>query len=145
PQHSGLRRCASSSEWSGSVTISTRRVRGGSTTPTHRNRPDRNRCCCRFSMRSRTQRRTRSAARQSPSPSATIWSESPGHSYSSAAGCICAHHADEILVYVGNGKNSYWATVAHIDVQDGVLTVDGETRYSRFGSERMPGLDSSGT
>jgi len=52
--------------------------------------------------------------------------------------------ADEILVYVGNGKNSYWATVAHIDVQDGVLTVDGETRYSRFGSERMPGLDSSG-
>ncbi|MBS9374325.1 TerD family protein [Rhodococcus sp. B50] len=51
--------------------------------------------------------------------------------------------ADEILVYVGNGKNSYWATVAHIDVQDGVLTVDGETRYSRFGSERMPGLDSS--
>ncbi|WP_277370753.1 TerD family protein [Rhodococcus rhodochrous] len=53
--------------------------------------------------------------------------------------------ADEILVYVGNGKNSYWATVAHIDVQDGVLTVDGETRYSRFGSERMPGLDSSGT
>ncbi|MDO1483644.1 tellurium resistance protein [Rhodococcus rhodochrous] len=53
--------------------------------------------------------------------------------------------ADEILVYVGNGKNSYWATVAHIDVQDGVLTVDGETRYSRFGSERMPGLDSSST
>jgi len=53
--------------------------------------------------------------------------------------------SDEILVYVGNGKNSYWATVAHIDVQDGVLTVDGETRYSRFGSERMPGLDSSGT
>lgn len=50
--------------------------------------------------------------------------------------------ADEILVYVGNGKNSYWATVAHIDVQGGVLTVDGETRYSRFGSERMPGLDS---
>ncbi|WP_229566799.1 MULTISPECIES: hypothetical protein [Rhodococcus] len=96
-------------------------------------------------MRSRKQRRTRSAARQSPSPSATIWPESPGHSYSSAAGCICAHHADEILVYVGNGKNSYWATVAHIDVQDGVLTVDGETRYSRFGSERMPGLDSSGT
>ena len=53
--------------------------------------------------------------------------------------------ADEILVYVGNGKNAYWATVAHIDVQDGVLTVDGETRYSRIGSERMPGLDSKGT
>ncbi|MDV2477647.1 TerD family protein [Rhodococcus zopfii] len=53
--------------------------------------------------------------------------------------------ADEILVYVGNGKNAYWATVAHIDVQDGVLTVDGETRYSRIGSERMPGLDSKST
>lgn len=52
--------------------------------------------------------------------------------------------ADEILVYVGNGKNSFWATVAHIDVQDGVLTVDGETRYSRFGSERMPVLDTAG-
>nr|WP_254622741.1 TerD family protein [Rhodococcus sp. W8901] len=52
--------------------------------------------------------------------------------------------ADEILVYVGNSKNSFWATVAHIDVQDGVLTVDGETRYSRIGSERMPGLDSKG-
>lgn len=51
--------------------------------------------------------------------------------------------ADEILVYVGNGKDSYWATVAHIDVQDGVLTVDGETRYADRGSERMPGLDSS--
>lgn len=51
--------------------------------------------------------------------------------------------ADEILVYVGNSKNSYWATVAHIDVQDGVLTVDGETRYSRIGSEKMPGLDSN--
>ncbi len=52
--------------------------------------------------------------------------------------------ADEILVYVGNGKNSFWATVAHIDVQGGVLTVDGETRYSRFGSERMPVLDTAG-
>lgn len=52
--------------------------------------------------------------------------------------------ADEILVYVGNGKNSFWATVAHIDVQDGVLTVDGETRYSGFGSERMPVLDTMG-
>ncbi|HEY9311360.1 MAG TPA: TerD family protein [Williamsia sp.] len=51
--------------------------------------------------------------------------------------------ADEILVYVGNSKNSFWATVAHIDVQDGVLTVDGETRYSRIGSEKMPGLDSN--
>lgn len=49
--------------------------------------------------------------------------------------------ADEILIYVGNSKNSFWATVGHIDVQDGVLTVDGETRYSRVGSERMPGLD----
>lgn len=52
--------------------------------------------------------------------------------------------ADEILVYVGNGKNSYWATVAHIDVQDGVLTVDGETRYSKAGTEAMPVLDSAG-
>lgn len=52
--------------------------------------------------------------------------------------------ADEILIYVGNGRNSYWATVAHIDVQDGVLTVDGETRYSRPGSERMPVLDAAG-
>lgn len=52
--------------------------------------------------------------------------------------------ADEILVYVGNGKNSFWATVAHIDVRDGILTVDGETRYSRFGSERMPVLDTAG-
>jgi tellurite resistance protein TerA len=52
--------------------------------------------------------------------------------------------ADEITVHVGNGKNSFWATVAHIDVQDGVLTVDGETRYSRFLSERMPGLDTKG-
>lgn len=53
--------------------------------------------------------------------------------------------ADEILVYVGNSKNSFWATVAHIDVQDGVLTVDGETRYSRIGSEKMPGLDAKST
>jgi tellurite resistance protein TerA len=52
--------------------------------------------------------------------------------------------ADEIVVHVGNGKNSFWATVAHIDVQDGVLTVDGETRYSRMMSERMPGLDTKG-
>lgn len=52
--------------------------------------------------------------------------------------------ADEILVYVGNGKQSFWATVAHIDVQDGVLTVDGETRYSRFASEKMPVLDTAG-
>lgn len=34
--------------------------------------------------------------------------------------------------------------MAHIDVQDGVLTVDGETRYSRMMSERMPGLDTKG-
>jgi stress response protein SCP2 len=52
--------------------------------------------------------------------------------------------ADEIVVEVGNGKNSYWATVAHIDVEGGVLTVDGETRYSAFASERMPGLDTAG-
>ena len=52
--------------------------------------------------------------------------------------------ADEILVYVGNGQDSYWATVAHIDVQDGVLTVDGETRYSHPGSECMPVLDTTG-
>ncbi|MCX6462399.1 MAG: TerD family protein [Pseudonocardiales bacterium] len=52
--------------------------------------------------------------------------------------------ADEIVVQVGNGKNAFWATVAHIDVQDGVLTVDGETRYSRMFSERMPGLDTRG-
>ncbi|WP_137724525.1 TerD family protein [Prescottella subtropica] len=52
--------------------------------------------------------------------------------------------ADEILVYVGNGRDSYWATVAHIDVRDGVLTVDGETRYSLPGSERMPVLDRTG-
>lgn len=52
--------------------------------------------------------------------------------------------ADEILVYVGNDKDSYWATVAHIDVQDGILTVDGTTRYSAAKSECMPGLDASG-
>lgn len=52
--------------------------------------------------------------------------------------------ADEILVYVGNNKDSYWATVAHIDVQDGILTVDGDTRYSAPTSERMPGLDTAG-
>lgn len=52
--------------------------------------------------------------------------------------------ADEITVHVGNGRNSFWATVAHIDVRDGVLTVDGETRYSRLFSELMPGLDTSG-
>ena len=52
--------------------------------------------------------------------------------------------ADEITVHVGNGRNSFWATVAHIDVQDGVLTVDGETRYSKLFSERMPGLDTAG-
>lgn len=52
--------------------------------------------------------------------------------------------ADEILVYVGNDKNSYWATVAHIDVQDGILTVDGATRYSSASSEHMPGLDAAG-
>lgn len=53
--------------------------------------------------------------------------------------------ADEIVVHVGNGKNSFWATVAHIDVQDGILKVDGETRYSRAFSERMPILDRSGS
>jgi tellurite resistance protein TerA len=52
--------------------------------------------------------------------------------------------ADEILVYPGNGRNSYWATVAHIDVQDGILTVDGQTRYSQPHSEHMPGLTSTG-
>jgi tellurite resistance protein TerA len=52
--------------------------------------------------------------------------------------------ADEIVVQVGNGKSSFWATVAHIDVRDGVLTVDGETRYSRMMSEKMPGLDTAG-
>lgn len=53
--------------------------------------------------------------------------------------------ADEIVVHVGNGKNSFWATIAHIDVQDGILKVDGETRYSRAFSERMPILDRSGS
>ncbi|MCX2753861.1 MULTISPECIES: TerD family protein [unclassified Gordonia (in: high G+C Gram-positive bacteria)] len=52
--------------------------------------------------------------------------------------------SDEILIHVGNGKNSFWATVAHIDVQDGVLKVDGTTRYSKFFSERMPTLDRTG-
>jgi len=52
--------------------------------------------------------------------------------------------ADEIIVYVGNNKNSYWATVAHIDVQDGILTVDGTTRYSTASSENMPGLNTAG-
>jgi tellurite resistance protein TerA len=53
--------------------------------------------------------------------------------------------ADEIIVHVGNSRNSFWATIAHIDVQDGVLTVDGETRYSRMFIERMPGLTTAGT
>jgi stress response protein SCP2 len=52
--------------------------------------------------------------------------------------------ADEILVYVGNKSNSYWATVAHIDVQDGILTVDGKTRYSRPHCEIMPVLGTTG-
>lgn len=52
--------------------------------------------------------------------------------------------ADEIVIHVGNGEDSYWATVAHIDVEDGVLTVDGETRYSEPGSEDMPGLSRTG-
>lgn len=52
--------------------------------------------------------------------------------------------ADEILVFVGNSSNSYWSTIAHIDVQDGVLTVEGETRYSYPGSEAMPVLDAAG-
>jgi hypothetical protein len=34
--------------------------------------------------------------------------------------------------------------VAHIDVQDGILTVDGTTRYSSTKSENMPGLDTAG-
>ncbi|MFD6392489.1 TerD family protein [Nocardia sp. NPDC060259] len=53
--------------------------------------------------------------------------------------------ADQITVVIGNGKNSFWATVAHIDVRDGVLTVDGTTRYSRAFSEKMPVLDTAGT
>ncbi|MFD3595081.1 TerD family protein [Nocardia sp. NPDC058640] len=52
--------------------------------------------------------------------------------------------ADQITVIVGNGKNAFWATVAHIDVQDGILTVDGTIRYSRAFSERMPVLDTEG-
>ncbi|GGK35025.1 TerD family protein [Nocardia camponoti] len=52
--------------------------------------------------------------------------------------------ADQITVLIGNGKNSFWATVAHIDVQDGILTVDGTTRYSRAFSEKMPVLDTRG-
>ncbi|WP_278262240.1 TerD family protein [Nocardia sp. AG03] len=52
--------------------------------------------------------------------------------------------ADQITVLIGNGKNSFWATVAHIDVRDGILTVDGTTRYSRAFSERMPVLDTGG-
>ncbi|MFC3242752.1 hypothetical protein ACFOJ6_10795 [Gordonia humi] len=52
--------------------------------------------------------------------------------------------ADEIVVHIGNKKNSYWATIAHIDVQDGVLLVDGETRYSKPSSEVMPTLDRHG-
>ncbi|MDV6286646.1 hypothetical protein [Rhodococcus jostii] len=62
-----------------------------------------------------------------------------------APGGLPGDDADEILVYVGNGQDSYWATIAHIDVQDGILTVDGETRYSHPGSEQMPGLDTTGT
>ncbi|WP_189028528.1 TerD family protein [Nocardia rhizosphaerihabitans] len=53
--------------------------------------------------------------------------------------------ADQITVVIGNGKNSFWATVAHIDVRDGILTVDGTTRYSRAFSEKMPVLDTAGT
>ncbi|WP_127782961.1 TerD family protein [Rhodococcus sp. X156] len=52
--------------------------------------------------------------------------------------------ADEVLVFIGNDEDSYWATVAHVDVQDGILTVDGETRYSEPGEECMPGLDTAG-
>jgi tellurite resistance protein TerA len=52
--------------------------------------------------------------------------------------------ADEVVVHVGNGEESYWATVARIDVRDGVLTVDGETRYSDPDSELMPVLDREG-
>lgn len=62
-----------------------------------------------------------------------------------AKGGLPGPDCDEILVFVGNSKNSYWATVAHIDVQDGILKVDGETRYSRPHSEAMPTLDRSGT
>ncbi len=52
--------------------------------------------------------------------------------------------ADEIVIHVGNNKNSYWATIAHVDVQDGILHVDGTTRYSRAMSETMPTLDRTG-
>lgn len=52
--------------------------------------------------------------------------------------------ADQITVLIGNGKNSFWATVAHIDVRDGILTVDGTIQYSRAFSERMPVLDTRG-
>jgi tellurite resistance protein TerA len=52
--------------------------------------------------------------------------------------------ADEILVQVGSGDDRFWATVAHIDVRDGLLTVDGETRYSEPFDEEMPGLDTAG-
>lgn len=52
--------------------------------------------------------------------------------------------ADEILVQVGSGDDRYWATVAHIDVKDGLLTVDGQTRYSEPFDEEMPGLDTAG-
>lgn len=52
--------------------------------------------------------------------------------------------ADQITVLIGNGKNSFWATVAHIDVKDGILTVDGTIHYSRAFSERMPVLDTAG-
>lgn len=52
--------------------------------------------------------------------------------------------ADEILVHVGNNKNAFWATIAMIDVENGILTVEGETRYSRAFSEAMPGIDSAG-
>ncbi|MFD3701629.1 TerD family protein [Nocardia sp. NPDC058658] len=53
--------------------------------------------------------------------------------------------ADQITVVIGNGKSSFWATVAHIDVRDGILTVDGTIHYSRAFSERMPVLDTNGT
>ncbi|MFD9547338.1 TerD family protein [Nocardia salmonicida] len=53
--------------------------------------------------------------------------------------------ADQITVIIGNGKSSFWATVAHIDVRDGILTVDGTIYYSRAFSERMPVLDTNGT
>lgn len=52
--------------------------------------------------------------------------------------------ADEIVVRPGNSRNSFWASVARIDVQDGVLTVDGTTRYSKVFTERMPGLSATG-